>query len=135
MTAVSIHAMWLMEENAIILRREVWLIPVTEPTTAERRAAIIIVMWVWSYVDKSAIKERGAIFWMVIKIISWGHNKLSMIWGNQKWKGAAPSFNRRAEIIITNEILGWNSNKDLLKMIRDDPKAWIKKYLMAASDK
>lgn len=34
---------------------------------------------------------------MVIKMAACGHNKPSMIWGNQKWKGAAPNFNNKAE--------------------------------------
>lgn len=33
--------MWLIEENAIILRKDVWLIPPRAPTIAERILEII----------------------------------------------------------------------------------------------
>lgn len=30
----------------------------------------------------------------------WGQDKCSITWGTQKWRGAAPSFNIRAEVNI-----------------------------------
>ena len=58
-----------------------------------------------------------------------------MTWGNHKWKGAAPSFKRRAirskvEVKVEEKII-----IHVDKMIMVDPKAWIKKYFKAASEK
>ena len=53
----------------------------------------------------------GEIFCQVIRIIELIHLNPSMISGNQKWRGAAPIFNKSAEFIkkfidqlISNEI-------------------------------
>ena len=57
-----------------------------------------------------------------------------MIWGNQKWKGAAPSLSNKA-VIIKGEI---EKDKDKYKhldmIIKVDPKAWIRKYFNAVSE-
>lgn len=58
-----------------------------------------------------------------------------MTWGNQKWKGAAPSFSKRDERISKKEKLVKRRKKELAIIRVADPRAWIKKYFKAASDK
>lgn len=47
-------------------------------------------------VVKYEIRNIGANFWIVIRIIVCIHDKPSITWGNHKWKGAAPSLSKRA---------------------------------------
>lgn len=76
----------------------------------------------------------GASFWIVIKIMAWGHIIPSITCGNHKWKGAAPIFKIKASKIKIKAIF-WNIIiKQLLMIIIDDPRAWIRKYLIAASE-
>ena len=79
-------------------------------------------------------RTRGAIFWIVIKMIHWVQEIPCIIGGNQKWTGAAPSFRNRAIKIID---LGLVENRVIeaapAKIIAD-LRAWIKKYFKAASD-
>lgn len=49
------------------------------------------------------ININGAIFCHVIKIKLFIQVNPSITLGNQKWKGAAPLFNKRVELIINNE--------------------------------
>lgn len=46
----------------------------------------------WGLNDKKEIRYIGANFWIDNKIAAWPQVKPSIIWGNQKWKGAAPNF-------------------------------------------
>lgn len=66
--------------------------------------------------------------------MAWGHNNLSIICVNQKWKGLTPSFKRRAGVTINENNFGENNKIDLEKIIKEEPKAWIKKYFRAASE-
>lgn len=76
----------------------------------------------------------GATFWTVIKVTAWGQPSPSITLGNQKWKGAAP-------ILSNKEITKKSSAKfkdikenDAERIIIEDPRAWIRKYLRADSD-
>lgn len=80
------------------------------------------------------IRDMGAIFWIVIKVIAWGQSSPSITLGNQKWKGAAPAFNRREAIKKTPAELKDIKKKEAERIIIDDPNAWIRKYLRADSD-
>lgn len=76
----------------------------------------------------------GVIFCHVIKIKQFIQDNPSIIWGNQKWNGAAPIFiNKEELIIILNKLL--NSNiliKDIFNIIKNkkliEAIDWIKKY-------
>lgn len=69
-----------------------------------------------------------------MRIITWGHWRPSITLGNQKWKGAAPDFSKRAT--VNNKVE--RSLNDIMKeadiITIDDPRAWIKKYFNAASE-
>lgn len=69
-----------------------------------------------------------------MRIITWVQLRPSMTWGNQKWKGAAPSLRRRAKEINESETIGIKNVKVEDKMMMADPRAWIKKYFREASD-
>lgn len=79
-------------------------------------------------------RNKGAIFWIVIKIIAWGHIIPSITWGNQKCIGAAPNFNNKASLREIEKTVNEKRSRDLEKIIIEDPSAWIKKYFKAASE-
>lgn len=64
----------------------------------------------------------------------WSHDKPSITWGNQKWKGAAPNLSKRAIRIIIEVKVDICIIKHLERIIRVDARAWIKKYFRAASE-
>lgn len=80
----------------------------------------------------------GAIFCQVKIIRHKGHDKKLETWGNQKCKGANPLFIAKDKII---KISGINKifisvKKKLIvieKINKIEAKAWVKKYLIAAS--
>lgn len=115
------------------MRKKVWLIPPIAPTNADEMiaAGIIGILFEHNVYDN---KERGAIFWIVIKIITWGHCNPSITLGNQKWNGAAPDFNKRATVIniMANSLDDNMKEEDI--MMTEEPNAWIKKYFRAASE-
>lgn len=117
----------------MILRRNVWLIPPIAPTSAEVIIAAGTIYKVLEY-NKYDSNDKGAIFWIVIRIITWFHWSPSITLGNQKWKGAAPALSRRATV---NKVVA-SSPEDIIKeadmIMIDEPKAWIKKYFKAASE-
>jgi len=65
---------------------------------------------------------------------AWGHINPSIVWGNQKWKGAAPNLSSREVVKMIENRCEENIRIDLAKIIKEDPKAWIKKYFRAASE-
>jgi hypothetical protein len=85
------------------------------------------------------IRVRGAIFCQVNKIAPWVQLISSITWGNQKWVGAIPA-------LIPSEIeikLLWGETRFVEenlarvrpeKMITTEARAWVIKYLIAASD-
>jgi len=71
---------------------------------------------------------------MVIRITAWGQLSPSITLGNQKWKGAAPALSKSE---INKKILAEPKDKrkkEADKIITEDPKAWIRKYLRADSE-
>lgn len=81
----------------------------------------------------------GEIFCHVIKMKQFNHDNPSIIFGNQKWKGADPIFINRVEFIIM-EIIIFISNfikVIFIKIINKkliDAIDWIKKYFNEASE-
>lgn len=71
---------------------------------------------------------------MVIRRIAEGHWRPSITLGNQKWKGAAPDFSKRATTIKNWAELVVVKLKEAARIITEEPRAWIKKYLRAASE-
>lgn len=137
--ALNIQPRWLIEENVIIFRNEVWFNPPKEPIIADK----IIVILKRILKLKYEINIRGAIFCQVIKVNELIQVKPSITVGNQKWKGAAPLFNNKAEKIIIFEYKIWlfNSygtlNFSIERIIANnkiaDANAWVKKYFKEAS--
>lgn len=127
-----IQEIWLIEEKAKSFRSKDWLIPPIAPTIADKVALIPTRSGLQLY--KVYIKRyNGPTFWTVIKIKPWGQVNPSITCGNQKWKGAAPSFNNKA-VVIKIIKLWLNTYSTVPIMIRAEPKAWTKKYFKDASD-
>lgn len=130
----SSQPMWLIEEKARIFRNEVWLIPPKAPNTADKIILLYSNNSKEAELNRHTNKKRGAIFWIVIIIEICGHIKPFITWGNQKWKGAAPNFNKSAEHSIEYAKFQLFNLNNTEKIIIDDPRAWIKKYFKAASE-
>lgn len=93
--AASSHPIWVIEEYAISFCKDNWLKEPNDPTIIDEIIAIVRRV----FLSKLNKRVSGAIFCHVIKIKQFSQVNPSMILGNQKWKGAAPNFNRRvAEI-------------------------------------
>lgn len=78
---------------------------------------------------------RGPSFCQVLRIRQLIHEIDDITEGNQKWHGAIPIFKMMALIIIydgTMEFVLNHSEVEAIRM-RLEPRAWIKKYLVAAS--
>lgn len=133
--AISIQDKWLIEEKAIIFRRNIKFNPPRAPTRAEKIAEIITSLFKTLEIIKYETKVKGAIFWTVDSKYTWGHVSPSITWGNQKWNGALPIFNNKENKIkvILKKVKEKDKNLDEIK--RAEPKAWIRKYLRAASEK
>jgi len=109
--------------------------PPAAPVTEDERINIVMIM----YSLEDIIKVTGAIFCQVSKIAPWIQFTNSITWGNQKWVGAIPDLIPRAtetrllegEIMLAKE--GFISRR-LEKIIKTEARAWVIKYLMAASD-
>lgn len=137
---IKSHPKWLIEENAKIFRRRVWLKPPSDPNIAERIALVKIIHMLESKLVKI---ERGAIFCHVRRIIRGNQSRPSTIDGNHWWKGALPSFSTMAieKMIDIMSVFSWGQN--LIKEIEEniienkkvsDPRVWIRKYLIILSD-
>lgn len=131
-----------MDENAIILRREVWFNPPIAPTSADIIVDIIINVFI--FLIDMAINIIGAIFCQVIRINLFTHVNPSITLGNQKWKGAAPVFIIRADIIIIvdDDVSLLTASLIILDFIAiikietsntEEAKACVRKYFIAAS--
>jgi len=130
------HPLWAIDENVRINLKLIWLIPPHAPIMEEKRARAGRMV----RPENEVIRNKGAIFCQVIKIKINLHFIFLVIWGNQKWKGAAPIFTPRAIKIkeeekekFTREEV-WISLQQA-RMIKREAKAWIEKYLMASSVK
>lgn len=85
---LNIQPKWLIEEKAIIFRKEVWFSPPIAPIKIDK---IIVKL------NKKKLKQKdkriiGAIFCQVIKIKLLIQFNPSITLGNQKWNGATPLF-------------------------------------------
>ena len=80
------------------------------------------------------IRINGAIFWTVIRIMQCMKEIPCIIGGNQKWRGAAPTFNNREMRMNRPGIVGLMESVAALPIITVEPRAWIKKYLRADSE-
>lgn len=98
--AIIIQLRWLIDEKDINLRNEVWFNPPIAPMRADIKINVIIKYFKNIIYDKII---RGANFCHVIKIKLLYQFKLSITFGNQKWKGAAPNFNINVIHIINKE--------------------------------
>ena len=77
---------------------------------------------------------RGAIFCRVIRMIQCIQDTPCMMGGNQKCTGAAPIFRNRAPRIRRLGLVEKTHVDVALVRIITEPRAWIRKYLRAASD-
>ena len=126
------HPVWLMDENAIILRRDVWLRPPTEPTITEMM--IINEMRATGDVVVYLIKVSGANFCHVMRIKQSNHVMPSITSGIHMWNGAPPSLIDIAKIqtvidsCIDETLSVITANKNSEEAI-----TWTIKYFKAAS--
>lgn len=136
--ALIIHAIWLIDEYARILRSLSWLIP--------RNPLIIILKMIiikkkyWKLILYMT-KIIGVIFCHVNKIKQLNQLSPSITSGNQKWNGAIPILVNKAEFkiniiefsmffIIKNLLESKISENKRIK----EAKAWVKKYFSDLSE-
>lgn len=92
---MNIHLIWLIDEYAIIFRKEEVFNPPIAPIIEDK-----IILTIKIFLSIKFLKNIiGAIFCHVIKIKFSIHLKLLMTSGNQLWNGAAPNFNINPIII------------------------------------
>lgn len=128
----KIHAKWVIDEYAKILRKEVWINPPTEPTKADKVAYKVTIFCVIVYLSKKKTKISGPIFCSVVKIANKGQDRPSTTAGIHWWDGAAPLFSSSLVVNISVTAVGILT-KLTEKMIKIEAKAWIKKYFKADS--
>lgn len=129
---IIIHARWLIDEYAIILRSDVWLIPPIAPIAVD---IITVIINTFSWGLMFIIIDSGAIFCQVINKMHLFQSILDMISGTHMWNGAAPSFTSR-DIKVIVIIISLFSQRNLIMMenIRIDLLTLCtKKYIIAAS--
>lgn len=131
--AISIQDMWLIEEKAISLRNFKIFNPPRAPIIEEKMAETVIKKIRLEENARYEIRNIGANFWIVKRIRAWGQVRPSITWGNQKCNGAAPNFKSKDKAIRMYEKSFeyiW-IDLDMIKIV--DARAWIRKYLIAAS--
>lgn len=134
--AAIIHPIWVIEENAIIDFIFVWVMPIIPPIITFMIEITIINFVNCIFMKVYIIIDSGAIFWMVLRI-KHDHQEIDDITdGNHIWHGAIPSFIIIAVIIImviNHDV--WLIHISLVdRRSRLEPSAWIRKYLIIASD-
>lgn len=134
--AAVIHPMCVIEENAIIDFIFVWVIPIIPPIITFMIEITIINFVNCIFINVYIIIDSGAIFWIVLRIKQ-DHQEIDDITdGNHIWHGAIPSFMIIAVIIImvmSHDV--WLIHISLVdRRSRLEPSAWIRKYLIIASD-
>lgn len=134
--ALIIHPMWVIDENAMMDFSLDCVMPIIPPVSAFMIEIINISFN--SILDiKIDIKiDKGASFWTDLRIRHDHHEMDDITVGNHIWHGTIPNF-----MIIDVEI-----RSDIIHVILDDhrilevirrildPRAWIRKYLIIASD-
>jgi len=109
------------------------------PPTSAFVIAIIMSVLDFRPGQVEAIIKMGAIFCQVVRRMQECQFIELMTWGNQKWKGAAPilieSLIIMSSVLVVVEIIvmfGFVIVRPASRRILD-PRAWARKYLMAAS--
>ena len=99
MTCITelIHPKCEIEEYLKIFRKDVWFKPLIAPVRADVKAKNIKIEGLYN-IDKII---KGEIFCHVSKITELIQLKPSIVSGNQKWKGAIPSFIPKAIVIMS----------------------------------
>jgi hypothetical protein len=131
----AIQAKWEIEEKVIIFLIEFRLNPPSAPIEQEAKIRIVKIR----VSLEENIRAIGAIFCQVNKITPLVQLINSMTWGNQEWVGAIPILiPRDTEIKLLRGVIKLteedliNSSPD--RMIKTEARAWVIKYLMAASE-
>lgn len=128
-----IQLMWTKDEYANRARSLVWLTPISPPVKAvirekSRRGA--------APENIKHSRTSGPSFCQVDNIKQVSQWDDDITWGNQKWKGAAPSLIRRLIISIRNIIVEvadiYQIDVEYISSMLE-PRAWIRKYLIVAS--
>jgi len=127
--------MWVIDEYAIIDLSFLWFMPKTPPVIALIQAIKVIMDGAHEVFRINVRIVRGPSFCHVLKIRQLIHEIEDITEGNQKWHGAIPIFKIMALMIMYDGTIEfvWNHREVEAIRIRLDPKAWIKKYLVAAS--
>lgn len=129
--AINIQDELLIEDIAIILRIEFWLIPKIELIINKEIIINNKVLFIFKY----EIKIIGLIFCQVNIIRQIVHESPSIIEGSHKWNGIILNLINNGIIII---MFIFNKKKNdlyvnIIKRIIDE-NAWIKKYFIVASN-
>ena len=138
--ADSIHAKWLMDENAKIFRVEICLRPPKAPIIAEAMIKINNRINGVGISKQKRIRIKGASFCQKRMIQILIHFKPSVTWGTQKWKGALPILIKslmktKVMKMFRWFILLWEKLYQKMEAIRiDEASAWIRKYFKEASE-
>lgn len=122
----------------MIFCKDVWFNPPRDPIVADNTIIVIIISGILFIVNDDSI--RGAIFCHVIIIILFIQFNPLITLGNQKWKGAAPNFNIKADtnIIVIIPLFIISFMYSVIDTIIDinrteEARAWVRKYFSAAS--
>jgi len=130
-----IQPIWVIDEKAMIDFNLVWFIPITDPIMA------LIMGIIKESLDSGIINVRivsGANFCQVERIVH-DIQEIDVITdGNHMWHGAIPSLiniDKNSRNIMVGLVLELyhHIHVDIIRN-RDEPMAWIRKYLSIASD-
>lgn len=139
---VVIHPRWAIDENAIIFRVCVWLRPPHPPMSADISPIVIKIIG-FRELCVRYIKDSGANFCHVVIISAVFSEVPCSTSGNQKCRGARPSFMDRA--IVSMVQAGWFVSWEmshvpvchafvvLANSSKAEAAAWVRKYLVVAS--
>lgn len=142
MRMMVIQPRWAIDEKARIFRTCVWFSPIHPPMAADAMAMVVSR----SGFSEGAVKKRivmGGSFISVERSRAVIIGEPCITSGNQKWKGARPSFIATA-VVSSREAVGWVSwvmshcpvSWALIVLenrISAEAVAWTRKYLIAAS--
>lgn len=138
----AIQPRWEMDEKARIFRVWVWFSPVHPPRAADRMAMVVIKVGFndWEVMNRRTI---GGNFTAVDKRSPVSREQPWSTSGNQKWKGASPSFMAMAAVRIVHDVgqVSWvmshcpvfHALVMLENRTRAEAAACTRKYLVAAS--
>ncbi len=81
------------------MRKELWVKPPIAPITAEEWILKVRIILVENALRNTAIKAKGANFWIIKRINREGQDNPSTSEGIHWWKGAAALLSSRAAMI------------------------------------